>query len=98
MDFAIIPRAHDLKTLPEYFQAVRDGEKRAEIRKDDRGFSVGDVLILREWEVGSVGYSGRFVVATITHVLTSTGLVEGYVSLSINVVGIGGEGAANATA
>lgn len=42
---------HDLKTAPEHFEAVWSGAKTAELRKDDRGFSVGDVLRLREWSI-----------------------------------------------
>ncbi len=41
---------HALKCWPEPFAAVRDGRKRFEFRKDDRGFAVGDVLELKEWE------------------------------------------------
>ncbi len=41
---------HHLKTLPEYFQAVIDGRKPFEIRKDDRGFNVGDKVVLEEFE------------------------------------------------
>ena len=40
---------HDLKTWPEYFADVAAGVKRVEIRLDDRGYAVGDVLHLREW-------------------------------------------------
>jgi hypothetical protein len=43
---------HELKTSPEYFKAVRDGIKTFEVRKNDRGFSVGDILVLREFELG----------------------------------------------
>lgn len=40
---------HELKTLPEYFEAVQSGAKTFEVRKNDRGFQVGDLLILRCW-------------------------------------------------
>lgn len=40
---------HFLKTLPEFFQAVIDGRKPFELREDDRGFKVGDRVILEEY-------------------------------------------------
>ena len=40
---------HELKTWPEAWAAVRDGRKRFELRRDDRGFAVGDVLLLKLW-------------------------------------------------
>lgn len=42
-------REHDLKCSPEPFRAVREGRKRHETRHNDRGYQVGDVLVLREW-------------------------------------------------
>jgi len=41
---------HSLKCAPEYFQALWDGAKTAELRRDDRGFAVGDVVVLMEWD------------------------------------------------
>lgn len=42
-------QTHHLKTLQEYFQAVIDGRKLFEIRNNDRGFEVGDRVILEEY-------------------------------------------------
>ena len=41
-------QTHELKTWPEYFEAVKDGTKNFELRKDDRGFKAGDHLVLAE--------------------------------------------------
>lgn len=48
---------HELKTLPEYFQAVKEKRKPFEVRKNDRNFKVGDSLYLREWT--GEEYTGR---------------------------------------
>lgn len=60
-------RIHQIKIAPKYFNAVVAGSKKAELRKDDRGYKVGDVLSLCEWKHGS--YTGREWVAVITHTL-----------------------------
>ena len=43
---------HELKIWPEFFEPVASGVKTFEVRRDDRGFAVGDRLRLREWEPG----------------------------------------------
>ncbi|MBO5328152.1 MAG: DUF3850 domain-containing protein [Clostridia bacterium] len=43
-------RNKHLKIKPEYFQAVIDGRKPFEIRKNDRKFKVGDEIVLDEYE------------------------------------------------
>lgn len=40
---------HILKCWPEPYAAMRDGRKLHEFRKDDRGYAVGDKLLLQEW-------------------------------------------------
>jgi hypothetical protein len=40
---------HELKTHPQYFARLADGSKTFEIRKNDRGYQAGDVLVLREY-------------------------------------------------
>jgi hypothetical protein len=58
---------HELKTYPKYFQETIEGNKPFEIRKNDRNFQVGDVLILKEWD--NIKYSGREIGAVVRYVL-----------------------------
>ncbi|WP_337068790.1 DUF3850 domain-containing protein [Klebsiella michiganensis] len=65
---------HSLKIGPLFFNAVANGEKKAEVRKNDRDFKCDDFLLLREWE-GE--YSGNKLVVKVTHILPLDGLVVG---------------------
>jgi uncharacterized protein DUF3850 len=71
-------RTHDLKVWPPYFDALADGTKTFEVRKDDRGIEPGDLLQLREWDPTDsgvprvyepVGYTGREVTLRVSYVL-----------------------------
>lgn len=76
-------KLHELKCLPEYFGCVMDGTKRVELRRDDRGYEVGDHLRLMEW-TGDGGYSGRYCTVRVTHVLRGEEwLARNTVALSI---------------
>lgn len=68
------------KILPEYFDAVEDGRKNFEIRKDEDGFVVGDYVRLKEWDDNN-GYTGRSLERRITYILRDAeqyGLMPGY--------------------
>ena len=41
---------HEIKIAPEYYEAVAWGRKNFELRKDDRGYQVGDILCMKEWD------------------------------------------------
>ncbi len=71
---------HELKILPEYFEAVVSGNKRFEIRKNDRNYKKGDILRLNEYQDGQ--YTGDVHVAEITYI-TDYAQQEGYVVLGI---------------
>ena len=58
---------HELKELPEYYQAVFDGRKTFEVRFNDRDYKVGDTIILKEWNRGK--FTGREMSFTITYIL-----------------------------
>lgn len=80
-------KTHELRCWPEFFEAIRDGRKRFELRKDDRGFEVGDDLHLREWEPGAGEYTGRHLTVRVTYKMAggeAWGLMNGYCILSID--------------
>lgn len=82
---------HQLKTHPSAFRAVILGDKRAEFRKNDRGFSPGDVLVLSEFDPEPIITGGHFtgqnVLVRITHMVQGPayGIPEGFAMLSIEV-------------
>lgn len=43
------PRTHVVKVQPPYFDALLDGSKTFEVRKNDRAYQRGDWLVLREF-------------------------------------------------
>lgn len=82
-------KIHDLKILPEYFEAVAQGLKTFEIRKNDRDFKVGHFLNLREWHPGRREYTGNWVTVKVTYMFQDDdgefGLQADYVIMSIQV-------------
>jgi len=64
-------REHELKVWPEFFDALADGSKPFEVRRDDRGFLVGDRLRLREWVPSAGSFTGREVERVVSFVLSS---------------------------
>lgn len=74
---------HELKILPEYYIQVLMHKKLFELRKNDRNFKTGDILLLKEWSPLD-GYSGNCLTKKIVYILENcTGLENGFVILSI---------------
>lgn len=59
---------HELKTWPQYFQAITSGEKTFEIRKNDRGFKVGDTLRLCNYDPDLGRFTGHTVERKIAYI------------------------------
>ncbi len=78
---------HELKIWPVYYQPILDDIKRFEIRYDDRGYKIGDLLYLREWEPapgGTGAYTGRESYYLVEFILyNGPGLEPGYVAMAI---------------
>lgn len=62
-------RYHELKTISPFFEDVANGTKTFEIRRNDRDFQAGDVLILRQWNERDQMFGQRLVVRRVTCVL-----------------------------
>lgn len=78
---------HELKILPQYFDAIATGSKNFEIRRNDRNFKTGDILLLREHN--RKNFTGCHIKAVITYILDDfEGLAEGYSALGIKVKNI----------
>lgn len=82
---------HRLKTVQPYFTDVRNGLKTFEVRKNDRDFKVGDVLLLEEYrDTGGAftsGYTGLVVRKKVVYVLKDIpehyGVKKGYCILGL---------------
>lgn len=80
--------AHDLKVNPQFWQALKNGQKPFEVRRDDRGFRVGDLVRLREYS-HDMGYTGTGEVAfPISYILRHEDFPNG-VPIGYCVLGFG---------
>lgn len=85
---------HELKIWPEYFEAVASKKKTFDLRKNDRGFAIGDILKLKEWAPSGKFYTGREEIRQISYILehqakagcaATFGLQDGYVILAFSI-------------
>ena len=75
---------HELKTLTEYFQDICSRSKTFELRKNDRDYKVGDILILNEFN--GTELTGNKVKRTVIYILDNVeqyGLMKGFVIMGI---------------
>lgn len=80
-----IHKEHDVKLAAEFWDDVVSGRKCFELRKNDRGYKVGDMLNMSEFKAGEK--TGRRLRAEIIYMLEDyTGLTEGYCILGIKIL------------
>lgn len=77
---------HYLKTETEYYQAVENGIKTFELRKNDRDYQIGDIIHLIEI-VGGITSGRQLSPKEITYIFrdfnTIDGLKSGYCILQL---------------
>lgn len=79
-------KTHDLKLNIEFCDAVLNGEKTFEVRKNDRGFQTGDLIRFIPTD-GTVREHAKHEISghtyKITYILNGWGIKNGYVVLGI---------------
>ena len=59
---------HVLKCWPEAYRDIVSGIKAYEYRRNDRGFEIGDYLVLKEWNPKTKEYTGEVFTVIVTHI------------------------------
>lgn len=78
-------KTHNVKLAASWWNDVTSGKKRFELRKNDRGYKVGDKLLMQEYAAGA--FTGRSILVDITYMLEEySGLTEGYAILGIELL------------
>lgn len=62
-------KIHELKVYPQFWPALASGEKPFEVRRDDRGYRVGDICRLREYDPTTGIRSDAVVDRVVTYIL-----------------------------
>lgn len=76
-------KEHRLKIYDEHLLDLISGQKKCEVRFNDRDYKVGDIITFqRPWSQRNMrGVLYRF---KITHIHQGLGLLDGYVMLSVS--------------
>ena len=59
-----------LKSWPRFFNEIITGNKKHELRRNDRRYEVGMHLLLREYDEHKLEYTGRVQEVKITYITT----------------------------
>jgi hypothetical protein len=82
-------KIHELKCIEPYFSDMRREQKTFEIRKDDRKFKEGDILLLRDYDQITKKYSGREILCHIVYIIPEgqfEGLAPGYCAMGTEII------------
>lgn len=59
---------HKVKSWAHFFDAIEAGDKTHDLRKDDRGYQVGDTLILQRYDNINGIYTGEELPVEVTYI------------------------------
>lgn len=88
-------KQHDVKCWPEFYAPIESGAKKFDLRKDDRKYAVGDIIIFHEFDDRKARYTERKCERRVGYMLVGVGggcitplhgLARGYVILGLEMV------------
>jgi uncharacterized protein DUF3850 len=84
-------KTHVVKLWPEMFDDVASGVKSFDLRRNDRDYLVGDLLVMQEFDPKSGRYTGRETTRRVSYVMhgAGPGCIEPLKGLAINYVILG---------
>lgn len=91
-------KTHILKTWIPFFKQVANGNKKFELRKEDRDFHVNDFLLLQEYDNEGNFLTGMNCLVQITYIFDNfsnddcqiQGIQPGYCIISFNLLSVFG--------
>ena len=76
-------RVHEVKVYPDNFLLMSTGQKPFDVRRDDRLYDRGDIILFREWDPDKNEYTGASIRRLITCTQIWEGLSPGYCALGL---------------
>ena len=78
-------KEHRVKCWPDYFKCIVEGTKTFDLRVNDRGYKVGDLITFMEWNPNAETYTRGSCLREISYVLPGGqfGLLAGWVALGL---------------
>jgi hypothetical protein len=81
-------KTHLLKTIQPYFDDISLGKKPFELRKNDRNFKLGDIILLIEYNPVSDQIIPKIIATRVTYFMgdNHAGIEQGYCILGVTVL------------
>lgn len=76
-------RTHEVKAHPDNFTLMLTEQKPFDVRRDDRLYERGDIIIFNEWDPNKNEYTGRSIKRLVTCKQIWEGLSPGYCALGL---------------
>ena len=81
-------KIHELKVWDTYYDSLESGQKNFEVRKNDRNFQVGDLLLLNCFNPKKETYNGEKCLRRITYILHGDkfGIEKEYCVIGLKII------------